>query len=620
MTSEPAAPGAPAIILYRQVDRDDGASGHEDQYLRIKILTDEGRKFADIEVPFVKELYEVEDLHARSIAQDGTVTNYENKPIEKTIVKAKGVRYLAKVLTLANVQKGSIVEYYYRINFRHDGYIYDSHWILSEELFTKEARFSLKSYNPSYGKITLHWSWRGLPPGTTPPAEGSDKIIRLDAKNIPAFKTEDYMPPENELKSRVDFIYSWTAIENDKDKFWMQVGKWRYEWVNTFIGKRGSLQPVVAQIVSPSDDSEVKLRKLYAKVQALRNTSYEYEATAQEEKRSNQKPDKNVGDVWKHGGGDREDLTWLYLALVRDAGFDAFPVYVSGRERYFFDPMQMDTRRLNASVVLIKFNGKDIYCDPGAEFAPFGLLPWYETGVIGLRLEKEGGTWIKTSIPDSSASEIVRKADLTANAEGDVEGKLTLTYTGLEALSKRTEERLEDDQERKKYLEELVKSYISVGSDVELVNHPDWKSSSPELTAEFKVKVPGWMTPAGKRILLPVGLFSSSEKGVFEHAEREHPIYYAFPFQKIDKLSITLPDGLSVANLPPPKKRMGGAVSYELTADNKDNVLHISRVLRMDVVLIGVDQYPALRGFYQFVRTGDDTQVMLQPQVAAASK
>ncbi|HYM34988.1 MAG TPA: hypothetical protein VET48_06290, partial [Steroidobacteraceae bacterium] len=51
MTSEPQAPTAPAIILYRQVDRDDQAYT-EMAYVRIKILTEEGRKYADIEIPF----------------------------------------------------------------------------------------------------------------------------------------------------------------------------------------------------------------------------------------------------------------------------------------------------------------------------------------------------------------------------------------------------------------------------------------------------------------------------------------------------------------------------------------------------------------------------------------
>src|SRR5271166_6176167 len=56
MKSEPLAPGAPAIILLRQVDRDDnGTTSHEDNYVRIKILTGEGRKYADVEIPFLKD-------------------------------------------------------------------------------------------------------------------------------------------------------------------------------------------------------------------------------------------------------------------------------------------------------------------------------------------------------------------------------------------------------------------------------------------------------------------------------------------------------------------------------------------------------------------------------------
>jgi hypothetical protein len=56
MTAGPQAPGAPAIILFRQVDRDDnGRTSHENDYFRIKILTEEGRKYADIEIPYFKD-------------------------------------------------------------------------------------------------------------------------------------------------------------------------------------------------------------------------------------------------------------------------------------------------------------------------------------------------------------------------------------------------------------------------------------------------------------------------------------------------------------------------------------------------------------------------------------
>src|SRR5947209_11984296 len=61
MTSEPLAPGAAAIIWYRQVDRDDSGSGriHEENYYRVKILSDAGRKFGNIEIPFFKGVDEV---------------------------------------------------------------------------------------------------------------------------------------------------------------------------------------------------------------------------------------------------------------------------------------------------------------------------------------------------------------------------------------------------------------------------------------------------------------------------------------------------------------------------------------------------------------------------------
>src|SRR5215467_3489351 len=64
MKSVEGAPGAPAVILYREVNRDDGRAGHEDNYVRIKILTDEGRKYADVEIPFIKESGNVSGVKA----------------------------------------------------------------------------------------------------------------------------------------------------------------------------------------------------------------------------------------------------------------------------------------------------------------------------------------------------------------------------------------------------------------------------------------------------------------------------------------------------------------------------------------------------------------------------
>jgi hypothetical protein len=435
---------------------------------------------------------------------------------------------------------------------------------------------------------------------------------------VPAFQIEDYMPPQNELKARVDFVYG-ESTESQPEKFWKSEGKMRNDQVESFIGKRKAMEQAVAQIVSPSDSPEIKLQKIYARVQQLRNTGYEPEVSEQEKKRAKAKSINNVEDLWKNGYGSGGGITWLFLALARAAELEAYPVLVSRRSEYFFTPQTMDTHRLNDNVVLVKLNGKDTYYDPGTLFTPFGILPWPETGVAGLRLDKDGGSWVTTTVPDSAASRIERKADLRLTDQGSLEGKLTVTFAGLEALSMRHEMNNEDEAARKTYLENQVREFIPVGIEVELKNQPEWKSSSPTLVGEFEIKVQGWASGAGHRALIPVGLFSAPEKHVFEHASRVHPIYFDFPTARLDDVTIELPLDWKVNSMPPAHVDEGKVCAYNTKAENKQGTLHLTRKLSIEAITLETKYYGALRNFYQVVRTGDEQQIVVQPGASAAA-
>jgi hypothetical protein len=489
MTSEPLAPGAPAIILYRQVDRDDSGRGtiHEDNYYRIKILTDEGRKYGNIEIPFVKEADQVVHIQARTIKPDGSIVDFDDKVLEKSLFKGRKVRLLAKTFTLPAVEAGCVIEYSYTLDLQH---AYASHWIVSEALFTKRAHFSLKPYSSSFTPMTLRRVWKNLPAGAEP-KEWPDHLIDMDVNDIPAFQTEDAMPPANELKARVDFAYEAALPERDPDVFWKNAGMRANEALQKFVDKPKAMQEAVAQIVSPNDTPDMKLHKIYDRVQHIRNTSFELRKTQQEEKREKEKIDENVEDVWKHGYGNLRQLDWLFLGLVRAAGFEAYGCWVSSRAEYFFSPKSMQPGHLNEPAVLVKLNGKDVYFNPGAEFAAFGLLNWSETGTPALCLNKDGGTWIKTTLPASSESHVERKAALKLSDTGDLEGKLTVTYTGLEAMYRRIDARHSDELARKGFMEDLVKRAIPVASEVVLTNQPDWNGSETPLVGEFNVKIPG---------------------------------------------------------------------------------------------------------------------------------
>jgi hypothetical protein len=612
MTSLPEAPGAPAVILYRQVDRDDSNFHipHEFNYVREKIFTEEGRKYADAEIPFFKDEAKIIGLQARTIHPDGSIVNFDGKIYEKEIVKSRNFKYLARTFTFSDVQPGSILEYRYMIDLK-EGYVFDSHWLLSEELFTKSAKFTLK---PSQD-FTLRWSWpNGLPEGAKPPeeAKGVHPLIHMEAGNIPAFEIEDDMPPQESMTYRVDFNYSEGTPETDVEKFWKKEGKKQNDRVESFVGKK-KMDQELSTIVAAGDAPEVKLQKIYARVQQVRNTAYEVEKTEQEQKRAQEKGAANAEDVWKRGYGDRDQISMLFVALARSAGADASAARISTRDEHFFPKNVMRASDLNRTVAIVKVNGKDVYFDPGSAFTPFGLLPWPETQVPGLKLDKDGGTWILTTMPESAESQVERKADLKLTQEGSLEGKLTVTYSGLEASSLRVGERNEDDTTRKKLLEDLVRASVPAAIEVDLTNKPDWSSADPKLVAEFDLKVPGWVSGAGSRALLPVGLFAANEKHIYEHAARTHPLCYHFLSQKVDDVTIELPLGWKVSNIPKPQTTDAKLLLYTMDADEKNGTLHVQRHLKNEVMLLDAKYYPTVRKFYQSVRTGDEEQIVLQP-------
>ncbi|MGB6978473.1 MAG: DUF3857 domain-containing protein, partial [Candidatus Acidiferrales bacterium] len=91
LKDNPASPGAAAMILYRESNVNEkyavADGSYVDEYVRIKIFTQEGTKWGDVEIPFYENSSEIKDLRARTIHPDGSIAEFQGKPFEKTIVK-----------------------------------------------------------------------------------------------------------------------------------------------------------------------------------------------------------------------------------------------------------------------------------------------------------------------------------------------------------------------------------------------------------------------------------------------------------------------------------------------------------------------------------------------------
>ena len=119
--------------------------------------------------------------------------------------------------------------------------------------------------------------------------------------------------------------------------------------------------------------------------------------------------------------------------------------------------------------------------------------------------------------------------------------------------------------------------------------------------------------------MFPVGLFAAGEKKLFEREERIHPIYFQYPSEQDDEISVTLPANWQVVALPKDAKFNNQVIAYSLKAGDDKSLLLIRRTLSIDVLYVLQESYPTLRNFFQNVRTTDEEQILLQAASATAS-
>ncbi|MGB8013583.1 MAG: hypothetical protein WCF68_18370, partial [Terriglobales bacterium] len=91
------------------------------------------------------------------------------------------------------------------------------------------------------------------------------------------------------------------------------------------------------------------------------------------------------------------------------------------------------------------------------------------------------------------------------------------------------------------------------------------------------------------------------------------------PKEKLDDVTIELPLGWQVSSVPPVRQEDGHIIVYTLKVEQSPGTLRLTRKLTLDVLMLEQKYYPALRNFFQAVRTGDGSQIVLQPGEIHAS-
>ncbi len=615
LKENPAEPGASAMYLYREEYINDKVPGRvfEEYNYRLKVFTEEGRKYANVEVVYIKGFSDVRDVHGRTIHPDGTVIEFKGQVNDKTVIKAGEFKIQIKSFLLPDVTPGSVIEYGFKSQFSDVRASAD--WHVQDELFTRKAHFAFLPYG---GQTTASLLWRSIRLPNVQPVKQSDGSWALDLENIPGLPEENNMLPVEELRSRLEFFYTRTQHTQDAQEYWNRIAKTWNETDDKFIGNRGSIRGIAMQTVGAGDTPEEKLRKLYVRAQQIHNLTYDPEKTTQEEKREKTIENNSVEDVLKHGSAGKYNINRFFVALARAAGFEAQIAWVRARTNSFFHLEMQEASELNESLAYVKAGDKEYYLDPGNIFCPFGMLPWYETSTAVFRPSKEGAVF--ETVPDSpsSSSLLERRVQLTLDPEGSLSGTMTVRWAGQRAFIRRFEELNDDEVARKKLITDEINGWMPAGAKFELTSLTNWEKNDQPLEAQGRLSLPGMGQMAGKRLLLPIGLYLSTQRQAFDASKRKQDIYFPYLYETMDDMTIQLPAGWQPQGMPTPRTmNPGGGLRYEISAKLEGGAVHVQRKLVVAGMLLPADLYPEIRSFFHSAKINDDQQLVLQPASSA---
>jgi Domain of Unknown Function with PDB structure (DUF3857)/Transglutaminase-like superfamily len=623
MTAQPEVPGAAAVYLFREETTDDKLHFFS-IYTRLKVLTERGKEYSNVELNYARfsggSGYTVEDIQGRTIHPDGTIIPFTGKPYEKLIEKTQGVKVMAKVFTLPDVEVGSILEYRYKLRYS-DSSLRSPDWFIQSALWTRKGHYLWKPINLN-GNITVTGergqtksfiAWASvLPQGaavTQAPILGSDQtLIELNVHDVPPAPEEDFMPPISSFTYRVLFYY---AGYRTADEFWKNEGKFWSKTQDKFVGPGPAVTAAVHDLTIPSDTADQKLRKLYAAVMTLENTSFTRQHSSAEEKAQGFKEVHNTDDIWTRKRGDDDQLAELFVAMARAAGMKAYLAVVTNRDHSLFSKNYLSLYQLDDVLAIVDVDGKERFFDPGTRYCPYQHLSWKHTYAEGIRQTDGGTAYAQTPGEPYTFSRTERIANLAIDQKGVVTGTITMRYSGDPGLRWRQRALTGDATSLEREVRTSVERLMPQGIEVKVTSIANVESYEQPLIANLEIK--GSLgSSTGKRLLLPGDIFETNSKPSFPHEKRTIPVYFQYPHVVQDAVRIKFPETLAVESLPTgDKSTFEKYAAYTMSTESTATSFTVRRNYVLGDIVFTPEQYSNLRAFYSKMENKDQETVVL---------
>ena len=613
---------AEALLWEVRIDDDEEGDLIFNHYIRIKVFTERGRESeSKIDLPFGKIFrsdIRIKDIAGRTIKPDGTVVELKKEDIfERNIVRTSGLKFKAKSFAMPGVEPGSIIEYRWRevrVN-QSANYI---RLQFQRSIPVQRVRYLIKPFPyPGYGMKAQTFNGSDIQF-----VKEKNGFYSTTLTNMPAFREEPRMPPEDEVRTWTLLYYS----KGDKlqpEQVWKEFGKERYEALKSLMKVNDDVRQAASAAIGDATTPEEKLARLFEFCRTkIKNISAD-DAGLTPEERAKLKENKSPADTLKRGMGSGADIDLLFAALATAAGFDARVAWVADRNDIFFSPQTALPYFLDPANIAVRIGDEWRFYNPGYKYVPYGMLLWKEEWQNALITDPKEPVFAMTPLSGPEKSIEKRTAHLRLSEDGTLEGEVRVEYTGHLAIEKREANDDDSPAEREQTLREMVKARMSTAeiSDIRIENVSD--AIKPFVYA-YRVRVPGYAQRTGKRLFLQPAFFQYGAGPLFPTSERRHPIYFHYPWSEQDEVLIDLPPGFALDNADAPPPFDAGKVSkYDVKILVKDKrTLIYKRAFFFGGdgnILFPVKLYGQVKQLFDVLHKNDNHTITLKQDAASTA-
>jgi hypothetical protein len=603
-------PGADAEAIFWEIrakdksDIGDTSVTVYDYYIRIKVYTDRGReKLGTVDLTYGPR-GAIKYIEARTIKPDGTILDLKKDAIfEREVVKSRYLKLKAKSFALPGVEPGCIIEYRWReeVPFRWYKRIHCQReipvrrvtvWVTPHE----RASFGTGRYS------------HGVNPSALENQKGGSLMTYVT--NLPAFKEEPSMPPEDQVRGWMLFYYGEDFGKNPGD-YWKKLGKSVWDDAKSIMRQNDDVRQKAAELVAGATSDDEKLRKIYEFCRSeIKNA--DDDASFTQEQRAKLKKNDSPSDTLKRKVGTGRDISMLFGSLVRAVGMDARYARLPDRGDVFFDMNFPDEYFLTTWDIAVKVGDKWRFFDPGSMYVEYGMLRWREEGVQALISDPKEPFFYPTPVSPYSRTLTRRTADLALTADGAIEGDVVMEYTGHWAAILKENHDEESLTEREEAVKEMVKQSLKT-AELSQISLENITALDQPFVYKFHIRVPDYAQKTGKRLFLQPAFFQKGDPPRFSSSERTHAVYFNYPWEEQDKLTIQLPEDYALESPEMPAPLSAGQVSrHETKATIQGNKLSFQRTFFFDGLLFQKEQYPALKAYFDDCHKNDNATLTLK--------